>query len=118
MAMVSTPVKRLERVEAEVGKLVFLVPNIVLSELENLEVRAGPKRSHIAKTAREFSKSKLRVVQLIPARHVDDAILHYAKATKCLVATLDRNLKGKLLRTGTVVISLSNNRLIVVYPKK
>ncbi|MDQ3837810.1 MAG: hypothetical protein M3297_00920 [Thermoproteota archaeon] len=117
IAMVSTPLKGLERAEAEVGRLNFLVPNVVLRELENLELRAGPKRSHIAKSAREFSESKLETVQLPAARHVDEAIIQYAKATKCLVATLDRSLKDKLLREGTVVVSLSNNRFIITYPR-
>ena len=118
MAMVSAPVQRLERVEEEVGKLDFLVPNIVLNELQKLEVRAGPKRSHIAKTAREFSESRLQIVRLSHVGHVDEAILQYAKATKCMVATIDRNLRDKVLCAGTAVISLSNNRLIVVYPRK
>jgi rRNA-processing protein FCF1 len=33
-----------------------------------------------------------------------------------VVATLDKNLKNKLLNANTPVITLSNNRLIVVYP--
>ena len=118
MALVSTPVKRLEKVEAEFGGFVFLVPSLVVDELERLEKRTGPKRSHIARLAREISTSKFRPIDLSRAGHVDEAILEYAKVAKCVVATLDRNLRNKLLDTNIPVISLSNNRLIIAYPTK
>ena len=117
MALVSAPVKRLEKVEAEVGGFVFLVPSIVVDELERLEKRTGPKRSHIARMAREISTSKFRLIDLSNG-HVDEAILEYAKVSNCVVATLDRNLRNKLLNTNIPVISLSNNRLIIAYPRK
>jgi len=116
MALVSVPAKRLEKVEMELGKLFFLVPNIVVGELKRLETRTGPKRSHIAKTAMEISTSKFRIVELPEYKQVDEAILEYTKSSKCVVATLDKNLKNKLLNANTPVITLSNNRLIVVYP--
>jgi rRNA-processing protein FCF1 len=118
MAIVSAPVKRLEKVEAELGGVIFLVPSIVVAELEKLEKRTGPKRSHIAKMAREISTSKFRLIELSKAGHVDEAIVEYAKVSKCVVATLDRGLRDKLLNANTPVISLSNNRLIIVYPRK
>ena len=118
MALVSAPVKRLEKVEMELGKLFFLVPDIVVGELKRLETRTGPKRSRIAKTAMEISTSKFRIVELPEYKQVDEAILEYTKNSKCVVATLDKNLKNKLLKASTPVITLSNNRLIVVYPRE
>ena len=118
MALVSAPVKRLEKVEAELGGVIFLVPSIVVAELEKLEKRTSPKRAHIAKLAREISTSKFGLIELSKAGHADEAILEYAKVSKCVVATLDRSLRDKLLNANTPVISLSNNRLIIVYPTK
>ena len=118
MALVSVPVKRLEKVEVELGKLFFLVPDIVIGELKRLETRTGPKRSRIAKTAMEISTSKFRIIELPEHKHVDEAILEYTKNSKCVVATLDKNLKNKILNANTPVITLSNNRLIVVYPRE
>jgi len=118
MALVSVPVKRLEKVEGELGKLFFLVPDIVVGELKRLETRTGPKRSRIAKTAMEISTSKFRIVELPEYKQVDEAILEFTKTSKCVVATLDKNLKNKLLNANTPVITLSNNRLIVVYPRE
>jgi uncharacterized protein len=118
MALVSEPVKRLEKVEGELGRVFFLVPDIVVGELKRLEARTGPKRSRIAKTAMEISTSKFRIVELPEYKQVDEAILEYTKTSKCVVATLDKNLKNKLLNANTPVITLSNNRLIVVYPRE
>jgi rRNA-processing protein FCF1 len=114
MVLVSTPLKRMTKIEMEVGKLAFLVPNVVIGELQRLETRAGPKRSLIARTAIEIANSKLKIVDLPDCMgRVDDAILKFAKASDCAVATLDRNLKIALRRNNILVISLSNNRLII-----
>jgi rRNA-processing protein FCF1 len=118
MALVSEPVKRLEKVEGELGRVFFLVPDIVVGELKRLEARTGPKRSRIAKTAMEISTSKFRIIDLPEYKQVDEAILEFTKTSKCVVATLDKNLKNKLLNANTPVITLSNNRLIVVYPRE
>lgn len=118
MVLVSTPIKRIEKIERELGRLIFLIPDIVIEELKKLEVRTGPKRSQIAKTAIEISRLKFRIVELPRYRQVDDAILEFAKASNCAVATLDKNLKNKLRKHNILVISLSNNRLIIDYPPK
>jgi uncharacterized protein len=114
MVLVSTPLKRMTKIEMDVGKLTFLVPDVVIGELQRLETRAGPKRSLIARTAIEIANSKLRIVELPNwVGRVDEAILNFAKASDCAVATLDRNLKIALRRNNILVISLSNNRLII-----
>src|SRR5215203_7050789 len=97
MALVSVPVKRLEKVEGELGKLFFLVPNIVVGELKRLETRTGPKRSRIAKTAMEISTSKFRIVELPEYKQVDEAILEYTKTSKCVVATRSEEHTSELL---------------------
>ncbi|MGA6922203.1 MAG: PIN domain-containing protein [Nitrososphaeraceae archaeon] len=113
MVLASTPLKRMAKIEMELGKLTFLVPNVVIGELKKLEARAGPKRSLIAKTSIEIANSKLRIVDLPNYGRVDESILEYAKTSNCAVATLDRNLKIALRRNNILVISLSNNRLII-----
>jgi uncharacterized protein len=114
MVLVSTPLKRMTKIEMELGGLTLLVPNVVIGELQRLETRAGPKRSLIARTAIEIANSKLRIVDLPNCGgQVDEAILEFAKASNCAVATLDRNLKIALRRNNILIISLSNNKLIV-----
>jgi rRNA-processing protein FCF1 len=116
MVLVSTPIKCIDKVEKEIGKLNFLVPDIVIEELKHLERTSGPKKSMIAKTAIDISSSNSKIVQVENCGHVDDAIINYAMTHNCAAATIDRNLKKRLLVNNILVMTLSNNILRVVAP--
>ena len=117
MVLVSKPIKQVARVESLLGRLDFLVPDIVKGELERLVEKAGPKRSTLAKTALELAKSKFKTVAVGKARHVDDSIIEYAVVHKCAVATIDTNLRRRLIATEVLVLTLSRDRLIVANRK-
>lgn len=113
MVLVSTPIKQLDRVESHLGKLNILVPSIVIDELTILQQKAGPKRSMTAKTAIEISKTRFKVIEIIKSRHVDDAIIEYAIKHKCATATIDTALRKRLIKNKILVITISNNRLLI-----
>ena len=119
MVIVSKPIKQLGKIEAHLGKLDFLVPDIVIGELERLMEKAGPKRSTLAKTALEVTrlKNNFKVVTVAKARHVDDSIIEYATRNKCAVATIDTALRRRLIANEVLVLTLSKDRLIVANPK-
>jgi uncharacterized protein len=117
MVLVSKPLKRVAKIESQLGRLDFLVPDIVEAELERLAQNAGPKRSRLAKTALEIAKRKFPKVHVLPARHVDDSIIEYAMTQKCAVATIDTNLRRRLIANKVLVISLSKDNLIIANPK-
>jgi rRNA-processing protein FCF1 len=117
MVIVSKPLKRVAKVESQLGRLDFLVPDIVEAELKRLAQNAGPKRSRLAKTALELARAKFKTVAVAPAKHVDDSIIEYAMAQKCAVATIDTNLRRRLIANQILVLSLSNDNLIVANPK-
>jgi rRNA-processing protein FCF1 len=117
MVLVSKPLKRVAKIESQLGRLDFLVPDIVEAELERLVQNAGPKRSRLAKTALEIAKSQLPKVHVLPARHTDDSIIEYAITQKCAVATIDTNLRRRLIANKVLVISLSKDNLIIANPK-
>ncbi len=118
MVIVSKPIKQLAKMEAQLGRLDFLVPDIVIGELERLKEKAGPKRSTLAKTALEVTKVKnFKVVTVAKAQHVDDSIIEYAMREKCAVATIDTALRRRLISNEVLVLTLSKDRLIVANPK-
>jgi rRNA-processing protein FCF1 len=117
MVLVSKPLKRVEKIESQLGKLDFLIPDIVQSELERLSQKAGPKRSLLARTALELARTKFPKVHVPHARHVDDSIIDYAITQKCGVATIDTNLRRRLISNQVLVLSLSNDNLIIANPK-
>ena len=117
MVLVSKPIKRVAKIESQLGRLDFLVPDIVEGELERMAQNAGPKRSRLAKTALELAKAKFKTVAVAPAKHVDDSIIEYAMAQKCAVATIDTNLRRRLIANQILVLSLSEDNFIVANPK-
>ena len=117
MVLVSKPIKRVPRIESELGRLDFLVPDIVIDELQRLEQKAGPKRATLAKTALELTKAKFKQVRVARAAHVDDSIVEYALRNKCAVATIDTNLRRRLIANEILVLTLSRDRLIAANPK-
>ena len=117
IVLVSKPIKRIAKIESQLGRLDFLVPDIVEGELERLAQNAGPKRSRLAKTALELTKAKFKTVAVAPAKHVDDSIIEYAMAQKCAVATIDTNLRRRLIANQVLVLSLSEDNFIVANPK-
>ena len=117
MVLVSKPIKRIEKIQAYFGKLDFLIPDVVVSELEYLERKTGPKRATIAKTAIEIAYSKFRIIKVIKSEHVDESIIEYAVSHKCAAATIDRDLRRRLMLNGVLVLTLSKNRLVIPNPK-
>ncbi len=116
MVAVSKPIKQIEKIERDLGRLDFLVPDVVIEELERLANKAGPKRSNLAKTALEISKARFKVVKTPKAAHVDDSIIEYATANKCAAATIDTNLRRRLISNNVLVLTLRNDKLIVANP--
>lgn len=117
MVLVSKPIKQVTKVESQLGRLDFLVPDVAEVELLRLAEKAGPKRSTLARTALELAKAKFKKVTVTQARNADDSIIEYAIRHKCAVATIDTNLRRRLIANEVLVLTLSRDRLIVANPK-
>lgn len=114
IALVSIPVKCLDRVEYEIGKLRFIVPTFVLDELELIKKKSGPKKSMIANTAIQISKLKFEIKDIGVSKNVDNEILNYAiKNRRYGVATLDGILLNRLKDVEVTTITLSKNKIII-----
>jgi rRNA-processing protein FCF1 len=115
IALVSNPVKCLDRVEYEIGKLRFIVPTFVLDELELVKKKSGPKKSMIANTAIQVSRLKFEIKEFGKSKNVDNEILNYAiKNRRYGVATLDGILLNRLKDAEVTTITLSKNKIIIV----
>lgn len=114
IALVSIPVKCLDRIEYEIGKLRFIVPTFVLDELELVKKKSGPKKSMIANTAIQISKLKFEIKDIGKSKNVDNEILNYAiKNRRYGVATLDGILLNRLKDAEVTTITLSKNKIII-----
>ncbi|MGE5821172.1 MAG: PIN domain-containing protein [Nitrososphaerota archaeon] len=114
IALVSNPIKCLDKVENEIGKLKFIVPTFVLDELNSIEKKSGPKKSMIANTAIRISKLKFEIKDIGKSKNVDKDILNYATRNKSFgVATLDGKLLNRLKMAEVTTITLSKNKMII-----
>ena len=118
MVLVAKPLRQVDRVEFQLGKIDFVVPDIVVEELERLEKKAGPKRSILAKTAVQLCRTKFKIIPLARNAHVDDSIIDYAAREKCAVATIDTNLRRRLVANGVLVVTLSKDRMLLANPRQ
>jgi len=114
IALVSNPIKCLDKIENEHGKLRFIVPTFVLDELDSIERKSGPKKSMIAKTAICISKLKFEIKDIGKSKNVDNKILNYVtKNRRLAVATLDSKLLNSLKMADVTTITLSKNKMII-----
>jgi len=114
IALVSNPIKCLDKVESEIGKLRFKVPSFVLDELDSVERKSGPKKSMIANTAICISKLKFEIMDIGKSKNVDNDILNYVtRNRKFAVATLDGILLNRLRTADVTTITLSKNKMII-----
>ena len=106
-------IKNISNLETEIGSIQFVVPDIVIQELEKLS-KNDKKKQHIIQTL-EFIKN-LKEIK-ISGTYVDESIISYTKEHGGIIATMDTNLKHRIKEVGGSVISISNDK-IVLEPSK
>lgn len=115
MVLVTKPVKLLDNIEMEYGKINFLIPDVVIDELVNLVNNPTYKTSQNAKTVLEVTK-RFEIINTKRLNYADDSIVDYALNYKCAVATMDKNLIQRLISSKVMVFSLRNNKLLIMNP--
>jgi rRNA-processing protein FCF1 len=115
MVLVTKPVKLLDNIVIQYGKINFLIPDVVIDELENLVNNPTYKISQNAKTVLEVTK-RFEIINTKKLNYADDSIVDYALNYKCAVATMDKNLIQRLISSKVMVFSLRNNKLLIINP--
>ena len=86
-----------------------MIPLVVLDELERLS-KIPDKEQDIRKTL-EF----VRTLNTVPisGKVADNAITDHIKKHGGIVATIDKELKGKIKRLGGSIMSFSNDKIVL-----
>jgi rRNA-processing protein FCF1 len=113
MVLGSTPLQNIGGIESALGRLQFVIPNIVAEELKHLERYSGPKRSRMARAALSLIGAKFNLIDLPLSKYADESIINYSGCHNCAVATLDRELKNRLIKNKVLVITLRDDKLII-----
>jgi len=102
-------IKNIDSVETDIGPLSFIVPQIVKKELEHLAV--DPDKKMISEQTLDFIKNFK--TNDIDGNDADSAILDYIKENRSIVATMDRELKNKIKQSGSSILSIHNDKIVL-----
>jgi len=102
-------IKNIDSVNSEIGEFQYVVPLVVLHELEKLS--KNPDKEQDTRKTLEFVR-KLKTVQ-ISGKFADDAIIDHVKKYGGIVATIDKELKNKIKNSGGSIMSFSNDKIVL-----
>ncbi len=102
-------IKNIDSLDVEIGQIKFVVPSVVITELEKL--CNNPQKNQDALVALNFSK-KLKKLS-ISGNFADESLINFSKENQCIIATLDKELKKKIKNVGGSIITFSNDRIIL-----
>ncbi len=120
--LVSKPIRCLDLLEVNLGKVEFLVPTVVVNELRGIARSSSvkkAKRAMLALDALANNESRFKVVDLckeygVKGDNVDDIIIECAFHARCYVATMDSILINRLKAKGVRVVTLKDDLVIVI----
>ena len=102
-------IKNIDSIETEIGTLTFIIPKIVKKELEHLA--GDPDKKIISEQTLDFIKNFK--TNDIDDGNADIAILDFIKDNRSIVATMDRELKTKIKQSGSSILSIHNDKIVL-----
>ena len=102
-------IKNIDSVNTEIGQIQFVVPSVVLAELENLSKNQEKKQD--ATATLEFAQN-LKTIEM-PGKFADQAIIDHVRNHGGMIATMDKELKNKIKSLNGSIISFSNDKIVL-----
>jgi hypothetical protein len=102
-------IKNLASLDTDIGEIQFLVPDVVLSELNHLAKKEQKTKEAI--NALQYIKNFQTIK--IGGSFADDSIISHVQKEGGVIATIDKDLKYKIKSNGGSVISIANNRIVL-----
>ena len=102
-------IKNIDSVNTEIGQIQFVVPSVVLGELERLS--KTEEKKHDATTTLEFAQN-LKTIEM-SGKFADQAIIEHVRNHGGMVATMDKELKNKTKSLNGSIISFSNDKIVL-----
>ena len=102
-------IKNIDSVNTEIGQIQFVVPSVVLGELERLSETEEKRQD--ATTTLEFAQY-LKTIE-ISGKFADQAIIDHVRNHGSMTATMDKELKNKIKGLNGSIISFSNDKIVL-----
>jgi len=107
--LATTRIKNISTLETEIGSLQFVLPDVVVNELQNLS--KNEKKKHDVLATLNYSQ-KLKKIS-ISGKFADKALIDHVKQHGGIIGTMDKDLKDMIKKNGGSVISFSNDRIVL-----
>ena len=102
-------IKNIDNLDVEIGSLSFVVPEVVITELNKLEKMSEKKHQIIATL--NFIKNFKKIP--IYGNFADKKLLDYVKNNRSMIGTMDKILKKQIKQAGGSIISFSNDNIVL-----
>ena len=102
-------IKNLSQLDTEIGQIQFVVPTVVINELNKLLSNETKKNN--ASITLEYIK-KLKIIPM-KGQFADKEMILYVKNNGGIIATMDKDLKNKIKENNGSIISFSNDRIVL-----
>lgn len=102
-------IKNLDNLDVEIGQISFVVPQVVINELFELEKK--PEKKQEIKSTLNY----IRSFKIIPIEgsFADKALLDHVLKNRVIVATMDKELKKQIKKCGSSILSIHNDKIIL-----
>ena len=102
-------ITNLSDLETEIGRIEFIVPDIVIQELKHLS--EDKEKNKISTVTLDFIKDFK--TNSITGKTADLGILDFVEKNGGMVATMDKELKSKIKEVGGSVLSIHNDKIVL-----
>lgn len=102
-------IKNIDNLDVEIGTISFVVPEVVITELNKLQ-KISEKKQDVIMTL-NFIKN-LKTIH-INGNFADKELLDYVKENRSIIGTMDKKLKKQIKNAGSSIISLSNDKIVL-----
>jgi uncharacterized protein len=102
-------IKNIDNLDMEIGSISFIVPEVVKNEL--IKLQQIPEKTQQITTTLNFIKN-FKIIP-ITGNYADQELINYVKNTRSIIATMDRELKNKIKRFGSSILSIHNDKIII-----
>ena len=93
----------------EIGSISFVVPEVVKNEL--IKLQEIPEKNQEIIVTLNFIK-KFKIIS-ITGDYADQELINYVKNNRSMIGTMDRELKNKIKKLGSSILSIHNDKIIL-----
>ena len=102
-------IKNIDNLDMEIGSISFIVPEVVKNELIKLqEIREN--NQEITVTLNFIKKFKIISIN---GTYADQELINYVKNNPSIIGTMDKQLKKKIKKLGSSILSIHNDKIIL-----